>query len=288
MTLLLARQLETTRDTLAAELAQAEEEIRLAKARLSADLRLAQVELGVARDEHERFVRAGPWAVSASELSKAIARVREAEAKVARARVPVEERKLEVLRQRLAAAEKDHAFKERELGIKRAAKQAEVEAARYDLAAMEREGQQAVLVAPLDGVVTTGEVKVGDLLEPGRPVVEIAEEKGFRFELFVPTEEVGRLQLGMPARVKLYAFDYQRYGSVTGTVCFISPDSGVPQGQQAAFYTVRIALDGDEVGRETFRGQLKLGMVGQGEIVTGQETILSLLLKKIRQSISLG
>src|SRR5207237_4640258 len=152
----------------------------------------------------------------------------------------------------------------------------------------ERERRQAVLVAPLDGVITAGEVKVGDLLEPGKSVVEIAEGKGFRFELAVPTEEVGRLQIGMRARVKLDAFDYQRYGTVEGTVCFISPDSGVPKGQQAAFYTVRIAIEGDEVGRGDFRGQIKLGMAGQGEIVTGQETILALLLKKIRQSISLG
>ena len=47
-------------------------------------------------------------------------------------------------------------------------------------------------------------------------------------------------------------------------------------------------IEGDEVGRGDFRGQIKLGMAGQGEIVTGQETILALLLKKIRQSISLG
>ncbi len=285
---LLARQREATRATVTAELAQTEEEIRQAKARQAADQRLAQVELDAARDDHERSVRAGARAVSAGELSRSAARVREAEGRLAKAKVSVEEGKLEVQRQRLAAAEKDYAIKEQELDGKRAARQAEVDAARYDLEGMERECRQAVLAAPVDGVVTAGEVKVGDLLEAGRPVAEIAEGKAFHFEVAVPSEEVGRLQVGMAARVKLDSFDYQRYGTAEGTVCFISPDSGVAQGQQVATYTVRIALGGDEVGRGAFRGRIKLGMAGQAEFVTGQETLLSLLVKKIRQSISLG
>ena len=76
--------------------------------------------------------------------------------------------------------------------------------------------------------------------------------------------------------------------TLQGTVTFISPDSGTVDGQKAAFYLVRIALEGDEVGRGEYRGKVKLGMGGQAEIVTGQETLLQLFLKKIRQSISLG
>ena len=42
------------------------------------------------------------------------------------------------------------------------------------------------------------------------------------------------------------------------------------------------------MGRGAYRGQVKLGMAGQVEIVTGRESLLSLLVKKIRQTISLG
>ena len=49
--------------------------------------------------------------------------------------------------------------------------------------AFELERQQANLTAPITGIVTSKEVKVGDHLpEPGKPVVEIAEQKGFHFE----------------------------------------------------------------------------------------------------------
>ncbi len=92
----------------------------------------------------------------------------------------------------------------------------------------------------------------------------------------------------MPVRIKLDAYDYQKYGTLDGTVSFISPDSGMREGQRTAIYLVRIDLEGDEVGRGDLRGRVKLGMAGQAEIVTDQESLLALLLKKIRQTISLG
>jgi hypothetical protein len=83
-------------------------------------------------------------------------------------------------------------------------------------------------------------------------------------------------------------YDYQKYGTVQGTVCFISPDSGTGAGQRGAFYLVKIAVEEEEIGRGELRGAVKLGMAGQVEIVNGRESILGLLVKKIRQSISIG
>jgi multidrug efflux pump subunit AcrA (membrane-fusion protein) len=139
----------------------------------------------------------------------------------------------------------------------------------------------------MDGVVTRGDVKVGDVLEAGKPVAEIAEQRGFLFEAAVASEDVGHLRVEMPARIKLDAYDYQRYGTVRGTVCYLSPDSGLAEGQQKATYLVRIAVEGDAVGRGEYHGQVKLGMSGQAEIVTGRESLLSLLVKRIHRTISL-
>ena len=129
-----------------------------------------------------------------------------------------------------------------------------------------------------------GDLKEGDILEPGRVVAEVAVQKGFRFEVQVPSGDVGPLREGMPARIKLSAFDYERYGTLPGTVCFVSPDS---KGSDPA-YTVRIELEGDEVGRGEYRGRVKLGMAGQAEIVTRRESVLALLVKKVRHAVRLG
>jgi HlyD family secretion protein len=139
--------------------------------------------------------------------------------------------------------------------------------------------------------VTSLDVKVGDVVEPGRAILAVADQRGFRIDVALTSEDVGLLRKGMPARIKLDAYDYQKYGSVAGRVVFVSPDSAFQAGATAPrspSYTVRIALAGDHVGRGAQSGQIKLGMTGVAEIITDRESILSLLVRSIRQSISLG
>jgi hypothetical protein len=69
---------------------------------------------------------------------------------------------------------------------------------------------------------------------------------------------------------------------------FIAADSTVPEGQTTSVFLVRIRMDSEEVGRGEFRGRVKLGMTGQVEMVTAQEGLLSLLVKRIRRSVRLG
>ncbi len=267
-----------------AEVAQARAEVRLAREQRAVDVRLAAVALKAAKDEEAAIRRlfAMPAAAHREVLAAATATC-EAGAKWERAGLPINEERLGVALRALEMAARDAAVSREELELKRRARYGELETARIELANREQEREQAVIRAPIDGVVTAGEVKVGDLLEPGRSFAEVAEQAGYRFEATVPGAEVGRLAVGMPARIKLDAYDYQRYGTVEGTVCFIAPDSG----QAAAEFIVRIELKGDSVGRGDWRGLVRLGMGGQAEIVTGRESLLSLLKKRSRQAISL-
>jgi multidrug resistance efflux pump len=285
---LLGRQYEAAKAKAAAELAQAQTEVKQAKERQALDVHLLEGEL-IDADNDERRTRKlyRDGAATLENLIKTVAHTREVRAKLEKARLPVEEGRVSVLRRGLELADKDYAVKLEELQTRQAVKRGEVEAARIELANLELERKQAVIRAPVSGVVTSEDVRVGAVLEPGRVVVEIAEQRGFHFEAAIPTEEAARLRLGMPARIKLDAYDYQKYGTIPGTVCFIAPDSGTAEGQKGAFYLVKVAVDEEEVGCGEWRGPVKLGMFGQVEIVNGQETILGLLLKKVRQTISL-
>jgi hemolysin D len=117
------------------------------------------------------------------------------------------------------------------------------------------------------------------------------------------SEDVGHVQVGMPVRIKFDAYDYQKYGAMTGRVTYLSPDSRVArdgegrpgaetQGQAGrnspATFQVRIEMEGDTVGRGELRGDVKLGLGGIAEIVTDRESLLMIFFRKIRQSISLG
>jgi hemolysin D len=284
-----ARQYETARAKVEAELAQAREEVLRAKQRRDSEVRLAAIALEVAEREESRLPRlVKKGYVPKLELLRATTKTREAREKLAAARIPVDEGRVAVQRRALELVERDHAVKRDELELKRGIKRGEVEAARLELANLELEREQAVIRAPIDGVVTAGDLKVGDLLEPGKPAVEIARQAGFLFEAEVPNEEIGLVRPGMSARIKLDAYDYQRYGTLSGSVSFVSPDSGVSEGQAKDSYLVRVAVGRTELGRGGYRGQVKLGMTGKAEIIIGRDSLLSLLLRRIRRTISLG
>jgi HlyD family secretion protein len=286
---LAAQQHTAARARAEAELSQARAEIERTKKQQTADIRLARLEMAAAEDEVRRLRRlAGQQAAKAADVVKAEIQAGEARERLDRAAIPVPEGQLDVLSRALEQLERDNAPRRQELTLKRRSRQGEVEAARVDLANLQLQRQQAALRAPRDGVVTRGDVQVGDVLARGKAVLEVAEAGGFHFEGTIPSEEVGRLGVGLPVRIKLDAFDYQQYGVVTGTVCFIAPDSGSTDKPTSARYLVRIELDGDELGRGARRGRVKLGMAGQAEIVTARESLLWLLLRRMRQSISLG
>jgi hemolysin D len=287
--LLLAQQCEAAKRKAEAELAQAREKATQAREGRAVDIRLAELDLEGAKDEEGRLRQlAARGGGAPADLVKATLKVGEAVEKLRKARLPVNENEVEVARQALDLTAREHEVRRNELETKRGARRGEVDAARIELTKLGREREQAVIRAPVGGVVTAGDVKAGDILERGKPVAEIAGQGGFLFEARVANEEVGRLRAGLPARVKVDAFDYQKYGTLGGTVCYVAPDATVQEGQRAATYLVRIEVSGGAVGRGDLRGRVKLGMSGQAEIVTGRESLLSLLVRKIHQSISLG
>ena len=109
------------------------------------------------------------------------------------------------------------------------------------------------------------------MLEPGKPVMEIARQGGFRFEAAVPSEEVGHLRNGMPARVKLDAFDCRFTGTRRQHGLLHLARLGCRRNLvKEALYTVKILLSRAEVGRGMRVGRVKLGMTGRVDIITSR------------------
>jgi multidrug efflux pump subunit AcrA (membrane-fusion protein) len=284
----LARQHKADRAAIEARLAQAQDELLSAQKRRELDIRQAKDDLREAEREEATMRRlAMTETATRSELDKSAAKVREARTKLTRAELPVEESKVTILRQELLQATEGYAVKRQEAEIRQAAKQGQVETTKKDLDNLRWEREQACIRAPIDGVIVSGNPKEGEIVEPGRVIAELAVQKGFHFEVQVSSADVALLREGTPARIKLTSFDYERYGTLAGKVCYVSPDSKASE-TNGSQYTVRIELAGDEVGRGESRGQVKLGMAGQAEIVTQRETVLKLLGKKVRQAIRLG
>jgi multidrug resistance efflux pump len=272
-----------------AELNQATDQVHWAGEKRESEIRLAQIQVDDAeREEASARALFQKKAASPLDLTRAAARTSESREKLIQARMPLDRARIEVLRRAMELAARDDAVRRLELELKQESKRAELASLRVQLASLEMERQHAAIQAPLDGVITRRDVELGAILEPGRPVLEIARQDGFRFEAEISSEDAGHLRPGMPARIKLDAFDFQTYGALEGQVAFVSPDSGISDRHKGAFYTVKIALARTELRRGPRVGRVKLGMAGQAEIITRRESLLFLLLKKLRMSISLG
>ncbi len=289
---LLARHFDSAKQKAEAELAEVEEKLDSTRQRQAAGIRLAKLKLAEAEDKELRTRKlAASRAATQQRLVEAVTRAAEARERLREAELPLDQGKLDVLRRAIEVVHREHEVKRGELEIKRRAKLGEIETARLQLANLELDREQAVVYAPTDGVVTMVETKIGDIIEPGKLGITMARQKGFQFEVTVPNAEIAHLRTGLPSRIKLDAYDYQKYGTLAGNLKMLAPDSEVmegPEGTQVAVYKVEIAFSQNEVGRGEHHGRVKLGMTGQVEIVTDRESILMLLLRRIRQSISLG
>ena len=101
-------------------------------------------------------------------------------------------------------------------------------------------------------------------------------------EAAVGGQNIGRLTLKDPVRIKFDAFPFQKYGTAAGYVAVISQDAFAPDSREAAaaangadFYKVRVAL-----GAMSMRGlpqgfTLFPGMGVQAEIKTGRRRVIS-------------
>lgn len=296
---LLVEQCRTAEEKARSELAQAEESVRLAQERRASDIRQAQSELAAADAQYHRIRKLiDQKAATQQQLTDATAKLATARERLVQAQLPVDESPVGVARRALELVGKDFAVRSADLETRIAAKEGEVEAARKELANLTLERESCELRSPIDGVIVSGRIRVGDMLEPGKPALELAPQAAYCFEASVPGADVGDLKVGMPVRIRFDAYDYQKYGALEGKVTYLSPDSQpidpVSQGDAAkaartapVAYVVRVEMSADAVGRGELRGPVKLGLGGTAEIITQTESLLKILIKRIRKTISL-
>ena len=152
------------------------------------------------------------------------------------------------------------------------------------------------VVSPVDGVVKRLAVTTeGARVRPGDVMIEIVPTGGARlFEARLPPADVSYVQPGLPASLKLDAYDYSIYGSLETKVLYVSPDAmteRTPQGE-TTYYTIQVALPQADVEawNRHKRGDqaivLQPGMSGSVDIHTGERTILSYLTKPINKTLN--
>jgi adhesin transport system membrane fusion protein len=119
---------------------------------------------------------------------------------------------------------------------------------------------------------------VGGVVQPGKDIVEIVPlEDALLLEAKVLPKDIAFLRPGQKAIVKFTAYDFSIYGGLDARLEHIGADSLTDE-KGNTYYVVRVRTDRPSLGRDL---PIIPGMVAEVDIVTGQKSILSYLLKPV-------
>lgn len=149
--------------------------------------------------------------------------------------------------------------------------------------------ERTTITAPVRGTVKNVRVNtIGGVIQPGEHILEIVPlEDQLLVEGKIRPKDVAFLRPGLPATVKITAYDYAIYGGLTGKVEHISPDT-LKDDQKAAsgrpddtYYRVLVLTEKSALQAGGKELPIIPGMVASVEIRTGEKTVLDYLLKPI-------
>lgn len=140
--------------------------------------------------------------------------------------------------------------------------------------------KRTVLRAPVDGTIKTLNVHtIGGIIRPGETVIEIVPvDDMLLIEVSLPPQDVGFVQVGQTAQIRLASADATRLGKLNGKVIHISPDSIVNE-EGVAFYKVRIETEKSFFERNGLKYFLSPGVQVSAGIVTGERTVFEYLFE---------
>lgn len=141
-----------------------------------------------------------------------------------------------------------------------------------------------VIVAPDTGRILSLAVhNPGQVITPGEQIAQlIPEGQTALAEVEIPADQIGFISPGMDANVKVLTFDYTRFGSIPAKVVSISASSLKHDERSAPYFSVRLELDRESIERSTQNRPIHPGMSVVADIKLGKKTVMSFLLKPLR------
>jgi adhesin transport system membrane fusion protein len=146
------------------------------------------------------------------------------------------------------------------------------------------------LRAPRDGIVKNIRVNtVGGVLRAGEAVMEVLPtDSELIAEVKVAPADIGFLRVGLPATLKLDAYDYSIYGSLAGEVIYISSDTLTEDTRNgpAPYYRINVRI-GKPDANNPRANEIKItpGMTASVDIRSASRSVLNYLLKPVHKTL---
>jgi len=145
------------------------------------------------------------------------------------------------------------------------------------------EGDLMIIRAPYHSVVlSVPQRAIGNVIQVGQELCQLARVEGpLRARLQAQESGLPKLALGQKVRFFFEAFPYQRYGTITGELEWISPAAVTARDSQTFLARARIHQLEFRFAHQL--RPLRVGMKGEAHILVGSRTLLEYALEPIRQ-----
>ena len=126
---------------------------------------------------------------------------------------------------------------------------------------------------------------VGEVVRPGELIARIVPlDDALVAEVFVKPEDIAAVKIGNKAELKVTAYDFGKYGKVSGHVAAISPTT-VENDDKRSYYRVLISFYADRSDRYAAEWHLRSGMAVDAEIISGSKSLMQYVLKPINRGL---
>ena len=147
--------------------------------------------------------------------------------------------------------------------------EAQLADAKSRLASAERQLGDAVIRAPIGGIVSKKAVNVGDVVSPGTELFTVIDPSSMRLEASVPSEDLSQLRPGATVEFTVRGYDQ----TFTGRIERVAPQADSTTRQVPIFVAI------PNVG-----GRLVAGLFGEGRVVAQSASGLTVPLNAVNTS----
>ena len=166
------------------------------------------------------------------------------------------------------------------------AKTAEINTVKQSLGALEDKKSRTDVRSPVNGTIKDFKINtVGGVVKPGDPIAEIVPmDDNLLVEAKIRPSDIARLRPGLPAMVKITAYDFTIYGGLKGEVSEISADT-IKNEKGEFFYRVKVRTKENSLQRKGETLPIIPGMIATVDIQTGKKTVMEYLMKPFFKTV---
>lgn len=156
-----------------------------------------------------------------------------------------------------------------------------------ELVKADQRGRLMHMTAPVAGTVQQLAVHtVGGVVTPAQPLMVIVpKDNVLEVEAMLPNKDIGFVNPGQDAEVKVETFPFTKYGTLHGTITQVSSDA-IQDEKLGLIYSTRVKLARDTLRVENKIVRLTPGMAVTVEVKTGKRRVIEYFLSPLMQVTS--